>query len=231
MILSACTQSRHSAVPSSTYTRSQGPSPHISNGSPGGTHSPSASPNYRAKLAARPLHLPVLRRGQACPTSRGVAIHAGGFDGFAQGLGPVHPLGGDGPGEAALISDTQHAGWPAFKTLWFSQPSYQGPFLVRIRRLDRAGPAGLLENPQLTSFYTPRGPTTNGIDGYREITGATWVETPGCIAWQVDGIGFSNVIVVRTACRPPTCTIRSAPAGTKARAPSTVPSTRATSTS
>lgn len=32
--------------------------------------------------------------------------------------------------------------------------------------------------------------------GYRTVPGSTWVKSPGCYAWQVDGRGFSEVIVV-----------------------------------
>lgn len=165
-------------------------------------------------MLSRPLHLPVLRPNQACATSGGKATSGHGFTGVAQCAGPVHPLAGDTNGVAELTSRTQEPGWLAIKDVWFSEPRYQGPFLVRIRRLDGAGPAGLLENPALTSFYQPPGPTLNGTDGYREVTGATWVKTPGCIAWQVDGLSFSNVIVMRLICRPPACTMPQTQAST-----------------
>jgi hypothetical protein len=146
-----------------------------------------------------------LRRGQPCPTSGGSQIRTADFDGIAQGAGPVRPLVGDAQGVVPLTNMTQHPGWLAEKSLWFSEPRYQGPFLVRVRRLDGAGPAGLSETPTLTAFYIASTPTTNAADGYREVPGATWVKTPGCIAWQVDGLTFSKVIVVRTVCRAPEC--------------------------
>ena len=126
------------------------------------------------------------------------------------GPGPVRPilLANTHGGTTHLISDTDYAGWLAFKSLWYSEPRYKGPFLVRVRRLDGAGAAGLLETPQLTSFYTPPGPTMNTTNGYREVPGATWLKTPGCLAWQVDGLTFSNVIVVRAVCDPPECVLR-----------------------
>lgn len=83
--------------------------------------------------------------------------------------------------------------------------------------------AGLLENPTLTAFYTP--PVSGlGIDGYREFPGATWVKSPECIAWQVDGLTFSNVIVVRAVRVRIRCTMPSA----HRAAPSTVGSQSAT---
>lgn len=196
MILTACTSGGRTTAPKSTPASSRASQSPTSNGSSGVKPPP---PNYRAELS-RPLHFPVLRPGQSCLTSRGIVINGSDFGrSVALGPGPVHPLGADGV--ANLISRTQQPGWLALKTLWVSEPRYQGPFLVRIQRIDGGGPAGLLENPRLTSFYVPPGPTALGTDGYREITGATWVKTPGCIAWQVDGLTFSNIIIVRTVCR------------------------------
>lgn len=151
----------------------------------------------------------MLRPGERCPTSRDRRINNGSFTGIAIGAGPVHPLGASNvSGAADLISNTQHAGWLAFKGLWFSEPRYKGPFLVRLRRLGRPGPVGVLEDPGKTSFFTPAGPTINSYGGYRTVPGSTWVKKPGCIAWQVDGLGFSHVIVVRAVCRPGWCTRR-----------------------
>lgn len=147
-----------------------------------------------------------------------MAVNTSDFGGWAPGPGPVRPLAVAADGLAHLISLTQQPGWLAIKSLWFSEPSYQGPFLVRIRRVDGAGPAGLLEDPTLTSFYVPPGPTTSGTDGYREVTGATWVKTPGCIAWQVDGLTFSNVIIVRAVCNPPECVMPEQPRSSRSAA-------------
>jgi hypothetical protein len=43
--------------------------------------------------------------------------------------------------------------------------------------------------------YPPPGPGTPGF--YRTVPGSTWVKAPGCYAWQVDGRGFSEVIVAK----------------------------------
>ncbi|MGH2884745.1 MAG: hypothetical protein ACRDPA_18920 [Solirubrobacteraceae bacterium] len=42
----------------------------------------------------------------------------------------------------------------------------------------------------------PAGPTQNTENGYRTVPGSTWVASPGCYAWQVDGRNFSELIVV-----------------------------------
>jgi hypothetical protein len=189
----ACTPSGRPAARSSEHTTT------------GPTHQSSPTPDYRAEVI-RKLHLPVLGPGQACPTSGGTAISNSYFRGVAQGSGPVHPLAGNTRGVADLISRTQHPGWLAIKDIWFSEPRYRGPFLIRVRRLDGLGPAGLLENPRTTSFLVPPDPTIDATDGYREHAGATWVRRPGCVAWQVDGLTFSTVIVMRLICRSSLCT-------------------------
>jgi hypothetical protein len=84
--------------------------------------------------------------------------------------------------------------WLAFKTLWFSLPSYDGPFIVRARRLDGSGRVRFGETPSAPEIVV-RGPTVNQSHGYREVPGGTWLKAPGCYAWQVDGQGFSHVIV------------------------------------
>lgn len=140
------------------------------------------------------MHFPTLRAGQACPVSPGVTIEAGGFAGFAYGNGLVRPLTA-GKDVIAYRGNADHP-WLAFKTLWFSVPAYQGPFLVRAHRIDGPGPIGLAHDPSTSMMFVPAGPTINGTDGYREATGATWVMKPGCLAWQVDGMTFSDVIVV-----------------------------------
>jgi hypothetical protein len=191
--------------------------------SPKAAAATSATPSNDQARLTRPLHLPVLHPGQACPVSPETPTHSSVFTGPALGVGPVHPLA---DGNETLISPTNQAGWLAIKSLWVSDPTYQGPFLVRIRRLDGSGPAGVLEDPTVTSFFVPDGPTWNSEPGgYRAITGATWVKTPGCVAWQVDGLTFSHVIVIHLRCPPPDCTLPPVPA-TARTGQSTAPKSR-----
>jgi hypothetical protein len=44
----------------------------------------------------------------------------------------------------------------------------------------------------------PPGPTLNSMDGWRAAPTETWLSSPGCYGWQVDGLTFSYVIVFRT---------------------------------
>lgn len=147
----------------------------------------------------RPLRLPDVRPGQRCPTSRGVPVTNAFFVGVALGDGPVHPIpaavGDLVHGVVNLSTVTGAPGWLAFKTLWFSTPSYQGPFVIRGRRLDGPGPVAFGETPTLQPVVVPPGETLNSPAGYRTVPGGTWVKLPGCYAWQIDGLTFSTIIV------------------------------------
>jgi hypothetical protein len=94
----------------------------------------------------------------------------------------------------------RNGAWLTLKTDWMVIPDYQGPLVVR------AGPVGH-QGQVAYSFDTPRvagplvippGPTLNGEDGWRYAPSETWLSSPGCYAWQVDGLTFSYVIVFRT---------------------------------
>jgi hypothetical protein len=152
----------------------------------------------------RPLHFPVLRPGERCPASHGLPVNNSIFGGVALGNGPVRPslaelsVGDARRGIADLLSRTSAPPpWLVVKTLWFSVPAYQGPFVIRAERLGRPGPIALGESPTFAPLVVPPGPTMNGGLGWRTAPGGTWVKSPGCYAWQVDGLTFSYIIVVQ----------------------------------
>jgi len=142
--------------------------------------------------------------GEKCPATAGRPIGTSFFGGVALGNGPVRVLvGNEGDllrGRADL-GTTAIAGWFALETIWFSTPGYDGPFVVRAGRLGansrievQSGPTG--QAPGSGPLVVPAGPTGNNEDGYRTVPQSTWVTSPGCYAWQVDGRNFSEVIVV-----------------------------------
>ncbi|HEV8688078.1 MAG TPA: hypothetical protein VGQ84_12440, partial [Gaiellaceae bacterium] len=49
--------------------------------------------------------------------------------------------------------------------------------------------------PRLIDPQLGHGEPLNSRDGWRTWPGGTWLRTPGCYAWQIDGTDFSNVIV------------------------------------
>ena len=155
-------------------------------------------------LVTRPLHVPSVSAGQNCPATPGHPIHTSFLDGVALGTGPVRVLVGNKGdllrGQADL-GTSQASGWFALQTLWFSVPGYDGPFVVRAKRLGASGPIRVQPGdsgtvPGSGPLVVPAGPTINTQDGYRTVPGSTWVTSSGCYAWQIDGQNFSEVITV-----------------------------------
>jgi hypothetical protein len=110
------------------------------------------------------LHFPVLRPGQRCPAARGTPFNTSQFGGVALGTGLVRVIAGSTRrGIAELINPTSAPPWLALKTLWFSLPAYQGPFVIRAMRLDRPGPVALGEGAGMVPLVIPPGPTLNSF--------------------------------------------------------------------
>lgn len=136
--------------------------------------------------------------------SSGTAFSNALFDGVALGSGPVRVLiadRGDLARGQAVLGTGSARGWFALQTLWFAMPGYNGPFVVRAARVGKPGPievqpggSGLA--PGVGPLMVPAGPTLNSEAGYRTVPGSTWVKSPGCYSWQVDGRGFSENIVI-----------------------------------
>jgi hypothetical protein len=186
LLTPACTAgSPHSTVAGKRQTSSQ-PASHS------GALRQSTAP--LTALLKRPLHFPVLRPGQLCPATHGTAD------------GPIRPIIAQQPPVIArrgiaYLAPTSAPPWLGIKTLWFSVPAYQGPFVIRAKRLDHSGPVALGGAPALAPLAVPSGPTTNSWNGWRTVPGGTWVKSPGCYAWQVDGLTFSEEIVVKAVLR------------------------------
>lgn len=75
-------------------------------------------------------------------------------------------------------------------------------------RAPGSGPLVVPAGPTINTFYTNFQPghvrdavtgrlvkTLSGY-GYRTVPVGTWIRSPGCYAWQVDGGGFSETIVI-----------------------------------
>jgi hypothetical protein len=152
----------------------------------------------------RPLHMPTLTAGARCPVSRAdPGIRASGvkFPG-SPGIGRGPVSAGLGPASGLLYATRERpAGGPWFgaKVFWYILPSYQGPALIRGRRLD---------GPQLVRFGPRRMPAPElRIDpgqttswegqpaGSRGVPSTVRVKEPGCYAFQIDGASFSRIVV------------------------------------
>jgi hypothetical protein len=153
----------------------------------------------------RPLELTSVQPGAVCPATGGEHFENGQFGGIALGHGAVQPL--LAPATAAdaaqaqqgvlVFRPTKGPGWYAIKTLWFASPDYQGPIYIRGRQLDGTHTPVFGESPSLIDPQIGPGATLNGTGGWRTWPGATWLRTPGCYAWQIDGNDFTEVIVFR----------------------------------
>ncbi len=126
------------------------------------------------------------------------------------GLG-VFPAWGAGPAWPAFDPPQQtldepfefgpqpeYADWGVRKVMWAVDPRYAGPVLVRGRQLD--GPNEIrFENgsPGFTDEQRLHPPAELRLVGGDVHPAATRVRAVGCYGYQLDGIGFSPVIVFR----------------------------------
>ncbi len=154
----------------------------------------------------RPLDLPRLAPGEACPVSpvdeRVDWESTGIFGSAGTGPGPVYPgLGGEPAGVLELTGGRTDDGWFREKLFWYVKPSYPGRALLRGDRLD--GPGQLM----FAGTYVPgrgrwpefRLKPNGGISmrppGSRGFPGGVAVRDPGCYGVQFDGTRFSRTVV------------------------------------
>ncbi len=167
----------------------------------------------------RPLTLPRLLAGQPCPVSGSRRFGAGG--GFssafrALGPGPFYLTGGGTISfDYPPTKDSGYAGtgWGGAKVIWAVDPAYSGPLLIRGGQID--GNHGLRFDHYIDSIgYSGSGPGDGkayrdlaypGASGrpiLRTYPSAIRLRAAGCYAMQVDGIGFSELIVFRARLNP-----------------------------
>jgi hypothetical protein len=149
-------------------------------------------------LRTRPVRLPVLGQGETCNPSSGKVV-APQF-GEAFGEGPVYPvLGANGAAQISLASATKEGDWYLVKTLWIAEPSFNGPVLVRGGRIDQPGEMRFKSGPNPLpnlELTTPLGGLPEaGEQTWREWPDYTRVRSPGCYAYQVDGLQFTYFII------------------------------------
>lgn len=138
----------------------------------------------------RPLHFPQ-EHGERCPVTAGHFVQTPSFGSMTLGSGAVR-VGLDNAGEPrkGFVPSAFH-GWLALKSHFFSFPRYQGPFLVRARAIGRRGHVRIGSSPSKTGpLLVPSGA------GWREQPYFTFVRSPGCYGWQIDGSTFSHDVVV-----------------------------------
>lgn len=153
-------------------------------------------------LASRPLHLPQITPGAACPRSPGRVVNPN--FGIAYGPGPVYPVGMEVGSDGIVHYGGAEPvrGWYGFKVLWITDPRREDT-LVRGRQLDGSNQLRFDTNAGIV----PQLRIAGGLVGWGTVRGSYWghrpseerVQAPGCYAFQADGKSFSTVIVFQAA--------------------------------
>jgi hypothetical protein len=155
----------------------------------------------------RPVRLPTLERGAACPKTAGTpsAQLTPDLCCIALGVGPIrpilagpivyHPGASRGPHSIVHYVNQPKTKWHAIKTLWMAPIDYKDNVLVRGDQIDgphqvRFGPW----KPRRTELHLrmPGGPLSGG---WQHWTSAIRLWAPGCYALQMDAPGFTHRII------------------------------------
>jgi hypothetical protein len=158
----------------------------------------------------RPLRVGSVASGARCPVSavdRGFGFARYGV-GRGVGPGPAYPVS---KGAALRIefpppaaTDFGIGAWGGQRVMWLVSSAYRGPLLVRGRRLDGRDSVrfdgGTVPRPELRIGAGERRGWPVGVmtdDGQRYRRSYTRLRSPGCYAYQVDGLTFSYRVVFR----------------------------------
>ncbi len=149
-------------------------------------------------LLSRPLQIPTQTAGSACPAAEQngtLRDHGAANAGPAFGPGPAYPTLGSDTGHAVFLYGlgwAPYEGWQGSKLLW-TVPHYNGPYIVRGRQIDGPNILQFDQGPQWTDTLHNEIRLVGPYSGLNPA--ATYLRTPGCYAYQVDGRGFSYLIV------------------------------------
>lgn len=112
---------------------------------------------------------------------------------------PVAPPAKDGV--AAYVDEQVKDGLHLHKTLWAISPAYDGPVLLRGRRVDGNGRLFFVivgAGKPKTELRIPAIPITSRHElPWAFIASLTGIPGPGCYAFQIDGLHFSDVVTFR----------------------------------
>jgi hypothetical protein len=142
----------------------------------------------------RPLRLAALPPGATCPTTEYTTVHNAGIGGRdLNAPGPVSLVVADTINHGSVNAEARAGGgWFTFKSSWFSAARYEGPVLIRSRRLDAPGRAAFGTDPAFTMLFS--GGTSDSA--VRPWPDALYVRHSGCYGFQVDGSTFSYELVL-----------------------------------
>ena len=156
-------------------------------------------------LEYRPLQLPVLAPGDACPETPIRSVE--GYLYQVMGEGPVYGLPYLSVVSVNWSALYTHDGWYWNKVVWTRDPQYRthcdrgrqlnGPETLRFQRMGDGHPAPELAHSSLhfPAYTTGNRLDTRGSGWWEELFTWVVVRTPGCYGVQIDGAGFSTTIV------------------------------------
>jgi hypothetical protein len=163
----------------------------------GPTPAPSFTPtptDVPTALRQRPLRVPTLPPGAPCPTAHGQKITS--TLGLLSGEGPVYALGLRADGALDYVPPQNFGGgaYGGDKVFFAVQPDYRNWVLVRGRQVDGEHDVrfGNGADPRTEDLFLAEGGTP---DGWSIGGDYTRVQVPGCYAYQMDGVGFTEIIV------------------------------------
>jgi hypothetical protein len=171
----------------------------------GGAASAGRKPHWTWRSLHRALHIPRIAAGATCPVSAATSVDLGS-EGVRslRGRGPAYPTltGSEQSLEFVYPPPRQSvfygSKWSGNKVLWWVSGRYHGPVLIRGRQLD--GPYLLRFDDGVvppTEIRIQPGPGYGPWKGARDHPSFTRVRVTGCYGYQIDGIGFSRVVVFR----------------------------------
>ena len=152
-----------------------------------------------AALQQVPLQIPTLGAGEPCPVVPGSQVNP--TLGAALGTGPLYLIGLGSQGQLDLSQANQQSGDYSMPVLLTTPPAYTTDMLVRGQPMD--GPNAILfsfsPDAQVLGelqLSPDTAGTAAGADGDWLIWSAYLVVSgPGCYGLQIDGAGFSEVLV------------------------------------
>ncbi|MGH3714214.1 MAG: hypothetical protein ACRDT4_12250 [Micromonosporaceae bacterium] len=199
-VVSACETGQPESVGAPSPAASSTPSP-----------PPTAGPAWVAavrELVGRPVQVPLLTPGESCPVTRKQRpvqtppIHAAAD---VLGDAPVYPVPMYfGEDTTLRLDGPETDGWYSAKAPWEGH-HYQGPAVIHVRRLDAPGTGRVLPLHESEGKFVGDAVVLRisappaEFPTVTKVAALTRVPAPGCYAYQVDGLGFSEVIVFRGA--------------------------------
>jgi hypothetical protein len=165
------------------------------------------APGHVPKTLWRPLALPAVAGGAACPvSSRHAAVPRMAP---VLGEGPVYFAAGAYNADDRATMDARTSGpfaegtgWGLAKTPLMMKKRLKQPLLVRGARIDASGVLGFSGGAGHRPFVAMQLAATRpslSVGSFKGYGVNTWALTGGCYAIQVDGRTFSRVIVFRVA--------------------------------